>query len=332
MYYKWAGIWKAHRMGMRVGNFDLQRNSLAAAGPLYASAAKCNYTTAIAHFLSTIAAYPKLEEKLRYCNAFKIPNEDRHVCFGFDEALETFGVRFIKQNVSGDVIDETNLNNQIKASQDERDRIDLLMSEYLNDHSVSHSERAINSRKESLWELVNDLVTVFGMDNPLSHPLFQKYTPTQMHPEGLNRLIACYSDGLERIKEVYRQEVLKIETRNTKGRRATGVVRMKFKDYNDQKKRKRNTETIQAENSNKVQSAGEQSTNYLPDSIEPQSKRRKTTGIRHQTTEDEMAILSALKVYKDKLPDNAISSVCEQLSEIWTIKKVREWWRYHKNK
>jgi hypothetical protein len=158
MYYKWAGIWKAH--------------SLSAAGPLYASAAKSNYTIAIAHYLSTIATHPKLEEKLRYCSAFKIPNENRHVCFGFDEALETFGVRFIKQNFSENIIDETNLNNQIKAFQDERERIDLLMSEYLNDHSVSHSEQAVNSRKESLWELVNDFVTVFGMDNPLSHQLF----------------------------------------------------------------------------------------------------------------------------------------------------------------
>src|SRR2546429_4747634 len=161
-------------MGMRIGNFDLQRNALSAAGPLYASAAKSNYTTAIAHFLATIAAHPQLEEKLRCCGAFKIPQSDpknvHNVCFGFDEALETFGVRFIKGNVSGNVIDEKNLKNQIKASQSERERIDLLMSEYLDDNSISHSERAIESRQESLWELVNDLVEIFGMDNPLSHP------------------------------------------------------------------------------------------------------------------------------------------------------------------
>ena len=71
---------------------------------------------------------------------------------------------------------------------------------------------------------------------------------------------------------------------------------------------------------------------YSPDSIEPQLKRRKTTDNRHRTTEGEMAILSALKTYKDKLPDSAIASVREQLLEIWTIKKVREWWKYHKDK
>jgi hypothetical protein len=163
-------------MGMHVGNFNLQRNSLSAAAPLYASAAKSNYTTAIAHYLSTIAAHPKLEERLNYCSAFKIPrdiNEDpKHICFGFDEALEIFGVRFIKQNVCGNVIDEKNLRDQIKSSQDERDRIDLLMSEYLNDYAVSRSERAVNSCKEALWELVNDLIAVFGMSDPLSHQLF----------------------------------------------------------------------------------------------------------------------------------------------------------------
>ena len=57
LYYKWAGIWKMHRMGMRVGNFGLQRNFLSAAAPLYANAAKSNYTTAIAHYLSIIAAH-----------------------------------------------------------------------------------------------------------------------------------------------------------------------------------------------------------------------------------------------------------------------------------
>ena len=61
-----------------------------------------------------------------------------------------FGIRFIKQNVCRNVIDEKNLKDQIKSSQNERERIDLLMSEYLNDYAVSHSERAIKSRKESL--------------------------------------------------------------------------------------------------------------------------------------------------------------------------------------
>src|SRR6266498_2208721 len=191
-------------MGMRVGNFDLQRDFLSAAGSLYASAAKSNYTTAIAHFLTTIKAYPELKKRLHYYGAFKIfydidenSESTRHVCFGFDEALETFGVKYIKQNISRNVIDEKNLKNQIKSSQSERDRIDLLISEYLNDYSTSYSKRAIDSYQESLWNLINELVVIFGMDDPLSHQLFQEYMLTQMYQEGLDCLIACYPNRLE---------------------------------------------------------------------------------------------------------------------------------------
>ncbi|RHZ69685.1 hypothetical protein Glove_280g12 [Diversispora epigaea] len=159
-----------------------------AVAPLYASVAKSNYTTAMAHYLSIIVAHSNLEKKLNYCSAFKIPydiNEDpQHICFDFDETLETFDVRFIKQNICENMIDEKNLRDQIKSSRDERERIDLLISKYFNDYAVSHSEPAINSRKESLWELVNNLITVFEMSDPLSHQLFQEYTPTEI-------LISC---------------------------------------------------------------------------------------------------------------------------------------------
>ncbi|GBC10068.1 hypothetical protein RclHR1_09310003 [Rhizophagus clarus] len=347
-YFKWARIWKAHQMAMRIGNFDLQRDALSAASPLFASAAKFNYTTAIAHFLSTIAAYPKFEEKLRYCCSFKIPNKNfknaHPTCFGFDEALETFGVKFVKQHVNGNVIDEKTLKDQIKGIQDERKRIDLLMSECLGDHSVSSSERAIKSRKESLWELIHDLVTIFGMENPLSHPLFEKYPPTEMHKEGLDRLIACYPDGLEQIKKVYLQEVLQTERKNTQGRRTAGVVRTKIKDYNQKKSREKKTraenqnlanpteptQIVIAESSNKKQF--DLNDPCSPETTEPRLKKRKTTGSRHHTIKDEMDILTVLKVYKDKLPDDAIANVREHLSNVWTIKKVREWWYNHKDK
>ncbi|GBB99418.1 hypothetical protein RclHR1_35150001 [Rhizophagus clarus] len=122
--------------------------------PLYASVAKSNYTTVIAYFLATIAAHPQLEKKLKYCSAFKISHDIdsglHHVCFKFDEALETFGVRFIKGNISGNIINEDNLKNQITASQSKKERTDLLISEYLNDNSILHSERAVKSHQESL--------------------------------------------------------------------------------------------------------------------------------------------------------------------------------------
>jgi hypothetical protein len=47
--------------------------------------------------------------------------------------------------VSGNVIDKKDLKNQIKVSQSKRERIDLLLGEYLDNNSISYSERAIKS-------------------------------------------------------------------------------------------------------------------------------------------------------------------------------------------
>ncbi|RIA83017.1 hypothetical protein C1645_834441 [Glomus cerebriforme] len=109
---------------MRIENHNLQRDALAAASPFFPSAGKSNYVVAIAQHFSTLT--------------------------NFDEALEMFGVHFIKQNITGNVINETKLKASIKAAQSERDRIDLLLSKYLEDTSISQSERAIDSRREVL--------------------------------------------------------------------------------------------------------------------------------------------------------------------------------------
>ncbi len=62
LYYQWAGMWKVHRIGMRIGNHNLQRDALAAASPLFPSAGKSNYAVAIAQHLSTLTKYPKLNK------------------------------------------------------------------------------------------------------------------------------------------------------------------------------------------------------------------------------------------------------------------------------
>ena len=165
------------------------------------------------------------------------------------------------------------------------------------------------------------------MPNPLSHQLFQEYTPTEMHKEGFNKLFNCYPDGLERVKTVYRQEVLEKEDRNPQGRRKIGVVRMKVKDYNNKKKAEKRKIVISEPAQPEIENLNE----ILP-TIEPQSKRRKIISTRHRTTEKEIAILCTLKIYKNYLSDDAIASIRKKLSEIWTVKKVREWWNYHKDK
>jgi hypothetical protein len=235
-------------------------------------------------------------------------------------------LEYIKQNITGNTIDEKSLRDQIKACQDERDRIDLLLCEYLDNKSVSRTERASKSRKESLWNLVDDLVNIFGMTDPLSHELFQDYPPTELHHQGVERLIACYQKGLERVNAVYRQEVLEIERKNTQGRRATEVARTRLKDFNERKKTRHKTTTKLSQ----TQQTDNLESSHLPnDQDNPENIQKKK---RKQTTPEEEKILEELLVYNEELPDSAINEVLSRLSGDWNKTKVKAAWRYRKTK
>ena len=94
---------------------------------------------------------------------------------------------------------------------------------------------------------------------------------------------------------------------------------MKVKNYNSKKKAEKRTIVISEPAQLVVENLNETLT-----TIEPQSKRRKMTGIRYRITEDKIAIFCALKIYKNYLSNNAFTSVREKLSEVWTVKKVRK--------
>ncbi|GES98757.1 hypothetical protein GLOIN_2v1482460 [Rhizophagus clarus] len=291
------------------------RDTLAAASPLFPSTGKSNYSVAIAQHLSTLTKYPKLNEILKYVGAFRLPRtmDEKPICFGFDEAFETFGVHFIKQNINGNIINEAKLKANIKAAQEERDRVDLLLSEYLEDTSISQSKRAVDSRRKMLWELVDDLVVIFGMMDPLSHDIFKDLEPPEIHKEGCEKLIACYNSGLERMQMIYKQDVIKSEPRNAQGRRALGICRTKHKDYVNQKKitkQKRRHEEIQPE---------PQVDNGVP------KKRRKIL-------EHEEEILSRLLSYKERIPTHVYDKILQSLGSEWDKKRVYNWWNYRVNK
>src|SRR3954469_914514 len=61
-----------------------------------------------------------------------------------------------------------------------------------------------------------------------------------MH-EGCQKLFKCYDAGLEKLKKIYRQEILQIETVNTKGKRAKEIVVSKVKDIKKAEKKAEKT-------------------------------------------------------------------------------------------
>ncbi|CAI2197535.1 15165_t:CDS:2, partial [Funneliformis geosporum] len=70
--------------------------------------------------------------------------------------------------------------------------------------------------------LFSEFIEAFESVKPIKHQLFKNCN--QMYLKECQKLIGCYNAGLERLKAIYHQEVLKIELINTKGRRAKEVT------------------------------------------------------------------------------------------------------------
>ncbi|PKY16861.1 hypothetical protein RhiirB3_429338 [Rhizophagus irregularis] len=335
LYYEWFAIWKTHLTRIRCGNYELQKFRLAAFAPLFPVAGKSNYATSVTHFLANLEKYPLLEKKLRLCASINLAREGHYPAF--DEALETHGVAYIKQNITGNLCNQENLELQIKATQEEKNRIDTLLNEFLGTYTYQHKDRNTNNRIEPLWKLVHDLLEAFEMDNPINHDLFKKNSPPQLNQEGLIKINQAYMDGLKRIKEIFRQEVIKTEAINTKGRRVLSVMKTKISDLSKNKKPRKNT--VPKNNGN--QSSGVlpiQSNEQVLQSVkgnlkrasieldnqnEPQLKRQR---IRIITTEEEKQILSCL-LQKEIIPtETEINEVLSKLSQEWNIQRVKRYW------
>ncbi|CAB4414465.1 unnamed protein product [Rhizophagus irregularis] len=173
------------------------------------------------------------------------------------------------------------------------------------------------------------------MDNPINHDLFKKNSPPQLNQEGLIKINQAYMDGLKRIKEIFRQEVIKTEAINTKGRRVLSVMKTKISDLSKNKKPRKNT--VLKNNGN--QSSGVlpiQSNEQVLQSVkgnlkrasieldnqnEPQPKRQRII-----TTEEEKQILSCL-LQKETIPtETEINEVLSKLSQEWNIQRVKRYW------
>ncbi|RHZ77243.1 hypothetical protein Glove_184g121 [Diversispora epigaea] len=288
-------IWKAHFIGIRAGNYEMQHAELSAFSPLFPSAGKNNYSKSVTHHLAILSIYPQLKEKLCLVPSVNLTRKGHFLAF--DEALEMFGVKFIKQNITGNCIDEENLKFQIKASQEECERIDFLLSKYLDNNNYIRKERTIDKRKEPLWNLITNLLSIFETDSGINDPLFQITKPKQLNSTGLERLEQCYQKGLDRMKEIFLQEVLEVEKRNTKGRKALGIVRTTIKELSEKKEK---TATINIEQEKK----------------QPSKRRRIISN-------EEKTILASLFENTTRPSDTDITPYLNLLSEEWDIKRIK---------
>jgi hypothetical protein len=347
LYYQWAGIFKAHRIGIRVGNYDLQKNALAAFSGLFASAAKTRYASSVCHFIGLLAKFPKLEKKLHHAASIKIDNNEKRKghFFAYDEALETFGVKFIKQNITGNVINIENLKIQIKSAQTERDRIGILLSEYLDDPTAPVGNHAINQRYDAMWNLVNILLQEFNQTNEsfLNSNRWKNVYRAQLTPEGVAHLKNCFPDGVIRMRAIFCEDVLKTMPSQS-GRSKLGVPKLKIstfqkelKEAEKSKKKKRTLDSQLQSQTNAEGSTAAQSESHVievpaADTNDAELPRKRKRKAKRIASLEEEALLEPLIQSQNDPTNQEMKDMLNTLSDNWDIGRIKQHVQYRRKK
>ena len=210
---------------------------------------------------------------------------------------------------------QENLKAQISSVQNERDRLNILLSEYVGDSISIREEQIVKSRKDSLWKLADDLLEAFNLPNPALHELF--INTKEMNEEGFKRLFPCYSCGIEQLNKILHQDVYKTEASVITGRRAKNIVVHKFQNLQIEKKniRKRaiSPTVMEVDNNNNTS--------------EPPKRQYRVT------SKNEQLILGPLMLYKT-FPDNNITDdIIQELRNAgytdWNLSRIRKYWLNH---
>ncbi|CAG8563329.1 1924_t:CDS:2, partial [Scutellospora calospora] len=120
------------------------------------------------------------------------------------------------------------LKQRIAAIQDERERMLMLYSEFVNDNIIVPQNRAVKQYTEVLWELVDELTCTFDLTNPKQHNLFKH--AQEMNQDGYKRMFTFYEIGLNILDKLLQEEVYKTK-KITKGRRVKNLVSVSAKEY-----------------------------------------------------------------------------------------------------
>ncbi|UZO10244.1 uncharacterized protein OCT59_001840 [Rhizophagus irregularis] len=235
LYFQWASYWRAHWFGIRWGIFDLQHESLKAFSPLFPIAGKSNYARSVTYHIHCIENNPLLRKMLRTAPSINLTSPGHF--FAYDEALEIFGVKFVKQNVTRIPADGEELKLRIKATQLEKEQTEMLICDYIGDSVQSSRPRNVQSRKEKIWELAHLLINAFESLNPLENPVFEFCN--NLNDDGVNQLIIAYDIGIKRLQTIANQEIFLTESYTTIGRRARNITRVTVADITKMKKEKK---------------------------------------------------------------------------------------------
>src|SRR6185369_9922339 len=103
----------------------------------------------------------------------------------------------------------------IASAQEERERLNLLVSEYVGVETGGGSDRKTKTWSEIICRLTLRLFNAMDAQHPSSDELFAG--STENTAEGFHRLFTCYEIGRTRLHSIYLQDVVKSVPRNTTG-------------------------------------------------------------------------------------------------------------------
>ena len=122
----------------------------------------------------------------------------------------------------------------IKAIQAEHERLNLVISEFAGDRSVSRGARAVKDRRDAVWALVEKLKLAFTSEEPEKHALFKH--ATQLTPEGYRCIFNCYESGISRLNVIVDQDIAGTDTSPKSGRGAREIQPMKAGQMTQQRR------------------------------------------------------------------------------------------------
>jgi hypothetical protein len=253
--------------------------------------------------------------------------------------------------MTGQATDLENLKRNIKAAQAEHERLNLLISEFTGDKSVSRGPRSIKDRHEALWKLIAELRLAFSNSPQESHPLFSE--ATQLTDVGYQRMFTSYQIGIKRMVALVEQDIFHTATQVKAGRGKRDLIPLKVKEMKKRKREARLAETrVDESGSSSVQAPiGDIDTETHDMDIDNNKKdqqpassskidlpsKPRTQRPRHKTTAVEEEILKELEAYEDStvLPKEVTNTLVKKLSQhtdYWTSQRIRNRWRYKRLK
>jgi hypothetical protein len=126
----------------------MQIENLKAFTPFFAAAGHNNYSQSVTFFLNYLNQDRSLRILLSKISSVNITRPGHY--FASDEAMERFGIMYIKQNIGKILKTDEELKLQIASVQAERERLSMLLDEYVDEKLFTANDRILQSRKPAL--------------------------------------------------------------------------------------------------------------------------------------------------------------------------------------